>query len=70
MVCTLWLLLTDLRGQYIDTLARDLGVKVNRKSNPFSEMFLPYRPSDYRGLVGEFLQAEAARNRAKVEKAS
>jgi hypothetical protein len=44
--------------QYVDTLARDLGLNTNRKSNPFSEMFLPYHPRDWRGLIPEFLQAE------------
>ncbi|ORY03476.1 hypothetical protein BCR34DRAFT_545124 [Clohesyomyces aquaticus] len=43
---------------YVDTLARDLGLNTSRKSNPFSEMFLPYRPQDWRGLIPEFLQAE------------
>lgn len=47
-----------MRTQYIDTLARDLGLNTSRKSNPFSEMFLPYRPSDWRGLISEFLEAE------------
>ncbi|KAL8965208.1 MAG: hypothetical protein Q9183_003973 [Haloplaca sp. 2 TL-2023] len=43
---------------YIDTLARDLGVRTKRKNNPFSEMFIPYRPSDYNGLLAEFHEAE------------
>ncbi|KAI0468798.1 FAD/NAD(P)-binding domain-containing protein [Xylaria cf. heliscus] len=43
---------------YIDTLARDLGIKSSRKSNPFSEMFVRYKPSDYRGLIDEFLAAQ------------
>ncbi|KAL8873418.1 MAG: hypothetical protein Q9174_001113 [Haloplaca sp. 1 TL-2023] len=43
---------------YIDTLARDLGIRTKRKSNPFSEMFIPYRPSDYNGLLAEFYEAE------------
>lgn len=45
-------------SQYVDTLARDLGIKTNRKSNIFSEMFVPYRPSDYNGLLNEFYEAE------------
>ncbi len=51
--------------QYIDTLARDLGIKTNRKSNPVSEMFTPYRPRDYRGLIDEFLEVEERRARLK-----
>ena len=27
----------------------------------FSEMFLPYRPSDWKGLIPEFLEAEQKR---------
>lgn len=49
------------RLQYIDTLARDLGIKTNRKSNIFLEMFAPYRPSDYNGLLDEFYEAEKKR---------
>lgn len=51
--------LIEVISQYIDTLARDLGIKTNRKSNPISEMFATYRPRDYRGLIDEFLKAEA-----------
>jgi len=43
---------------YIDTLARDLGIKTNRKKNWFQEMFVRYKPSDYRGLVDEFLATQ------------
>lgn len=42
--------------QYIDALARDLGIKTNRKGNFISEMFSSYRPSDYRGLIDEYLK--------------
>ena len=45
----------------MDTLARDLGIKTNRKSNIFSEMFVSYRPSDYRGLLDEFYKGERKR---------
>ncbi|KAL8727153.1 MAG: hypothetical protein Q9166_006249 [cf. Caloplaca sp. 2 TL-2023] len=41
---------------YIDTLAKDLGIKTNRKRNPISEMFSSYRPSDYNGLIDEYLR--------------
>ena len=47
-------------SQYVDTLARDLGIKTNRKSNPISEMFATYRPRDYRGLIDEYLGAKRA----------
>lgn len=47
-----------LARQYIDTLCRDLGIRTQRKSNPILEMFAPYRPSDYKGLVEEFLEAQ------------
>jgi dimethylaniline monooxygenase (N-oxide forming) len=45
-------------NQYIDTLCRELGIRTNRKSNPISEMFTPYRPSDYNGLIDEFRAAQ------------
>ncbi|KAI4232033.1 MAG: hypothetical protein LQ349_005243 [Xanthoria aureola] len=44
---------------YIDTLAKDLGIKTNRKSNPITEMFASYRPQDYNGLIDEYLAASA-----------
>jgi hypothetical protein len=36
---------------------RDLGLNPRRKSNLFSELCVRYRPSDYRGLVDEYLEA-------------
>ncbi|KAI4263608.1 MAG: hypothetical protein L6R42_001252 [Xanthoria sp. 1 TBL-2021] len=42
---------------YIDTLAKDLGIKTNRKSNPIAEMIASYRPRDYNGLFDEYLAA-------------
>lgn len=54
---------TDKPSQYVDTLARDLGLNTSRKSNPFSEMFAPYRPRDWRGMIPEFLEAEKQRQR-------
>ncbi|WEW58623.1 FAD-dependent monooxygenase dep4 [Emydomyces testavorans] len=44
---------------YIDTLMRDLGLNPHRKSNILAEMFVPYRPSDYRGLIDEYLAGRA-----------
>ncbi|KAM7189491.1 cofactor FMO1 enzyme is FAD [Naviculisporaceae sp. PSN 640] len=38
---------------YLDTLMRDLGLNPRRKSNPFSEIFVRYRPSDYRGILDD-----------------
>ena len=31
----------------------------------FTEMFTPYRPRDWRGIIDEFLAAEKVRNQAK-----
>lgn len=53
---------TDLE-QYIDTLCRELGINTKRKSNMVSEMFAPYKPSDYNGLIDEFLRAQARKER-------
>ncbi|EER28767.1 Flavin-binding monooxygenase-like family protein [Coccidioides posadasii C735 delta SOWgp] len=49
---------------YIDTLMRDLGLNPHRKSNMFAEMFVPYKPRDYRGLIDEYLAARAKAGRA------
>ncbi len=54
------ILLSAAISQYIDTLAQDLGIKTNRKSNPISEMFSTYRPRDYRGLIDEYLRVRRA----------
>ncbi|KAF1934914.1 FAD/NAD(P)-binding domain-containing protein [Clathrospora elynae] len=43
---------------YIDTLAGDLGIEPRRKSNVLAEMFLRYKPSDYRGMMDEFRMAQ------------
>ncbi|GKT65221.1 flavin-binding monooxygenase-like family protein [Colletotrichum tofieldiae] len=42
---------------YIDTLARDMGIQPARKGNAFLEMFVRYKPSDYRGILDEFRSA-------------
>ena len=39
---------------YIDMLLQDLGLVSQRKSSKWSELFDPYGPEDYRGLVGEW----------------
>jgi len=51
----------------VDSLANDLGIKTNRKSNILAEMCSPYRPSDYRGLVDEYLAAEMRAGMAGME---
>ncbi|CZT51336.1 uncharacterized protein RSE6_12466 [Rhynchosporium secalis] len=52
---------------YIDTLMRDLKLKTNRKSNPISEMLMPYSPQDYSGVISEFLAARKDRARVSIE---
>ena len=39
---------------YIDMLLRDMGLNHRRKSSRWSELFHPYGPQDYVGLVGEW----------------
>lgn len=41
---------------YHDMLLRDLGLKFRRKSNFLKEWFAPYTPSDYKGIVREWLE--------------
>lgn len=38
----------------LDQLMRDLGLDPRRKKGTFSEMFSPYRPWDYKGIVDEW----------------
>ena len=45
-------------NKYLDTLMKDLGLNPNRKSNVLAEMFAPYRPSDYCGLLDEYLSSK------------
>lgn len=56
---------------FFDVLCRDLGVKSHRKKGSksllgldrgFKEWFVPYRASDYHGLVDEFMRNRAERN--------
>ncbi|KAK0108732.1 hypothetical protein ONS96_002578 [Cadophora gregata f. sp. sojae] len=47
-----------------DLLMRDMGLKVYRKSNIFSEMFLPGSAQDYRGIVEDMLE----KSKVKSEK--
>ena len=39
---------------YTDLLHADLGLRLNRKANGFKELFAPYGPEDFRGLVDEW----------------
>jgi hypothetical protein len=40
---------------YVDLLLNDLGVKNHRKQTQIAELFEPYKPKDYQGLVREWL---------------
>jgi hypothetical protein len=40
---------------YLDLLLGDLGLKVHRKGGSIAEIFSPYGPEDYKGLVAEWL---------------
>lgn len=44
---------------YIDLLLKDLGLKVNRKDSLFAEMWHPYGPPDWVGLVDEWRETHA-----------
>ena len=35
---------------YHDALLKDMGERHRRKGNPLAELFMPYRPADYRGV--------------------
>jgi len=41
---------------YADLLHADLGLQLNRKSNGFKELFAPYGPEDFVGLVDEWVE--------------
>ncbi|KAI1780608.1 cofactor FMO1 FAD enzyme [Hypoxylon cercidicola] len=51
---------------YIDLLLGDLGVSTKRKSNIFSDLFLPAYPRDYCGLIEEFRRAQLEKRVAKL----
>jgi dimethylaniline monooxygenase (N-oxide forming) len=44
---------------FLDELMKDLGLRVQRKNRgffgPLVEWFVPYEPSDYKGIIEEFL---------------
>ncbi|KAL1980356.1 hypothetical protein VTN96DRAFT_4259 [Rasamsonia emersonii] len=41
---------------YVDLLLTDLGLRAHRKRGRLAEMFEPYGPEDYRGIVNEWRQ--------------
>lgn len=42
---------------------KDLGLNPHRKSNFLAEMFVRYRPSDYRGILDEYLALKGRKSR-------
>ena len=53
--------------QYIDIMLADLRLTPYRKlPNVFAEIFGPYRPSDYEGVVGEHLAKRNAKQLVPV----
>ena len=43
---------------YFDVLMQDLGLPYWRKKNWFKELFSPYGPADYKGVIQEWKQAQ------------
>jgi len=43
--------------QYFDVLLGDLGLPHERKGNPLSEVLAPYGPSDYAGILDEYIRS-------------
>ncbi|PSN74512.1 dimethylaniline monooxygenase (N-oxide forming) [Corynespora cassiicola Philippines] len=41
---------------YVDLLLKDVGVKNRRKDSWWKEIFTPYYPKDYRGILDEYMQ--------------
>lgn len=64
------ILLTDINTKYVDTLARDLGINSSRKANPIAEMLSTYCPSDYNGLIDEYLHNREKKAELSGEKSS
>ena len=53
--------------QYLDIMLADLGISPYRKlPNVLAEVFAPYRPADYAGVVDEFLATRPATPRVPV----
>lgn len=59
--------ISNLSHKYIDTLCRDLGIKTNRKSNFYKELFEPYSPRDYRGIIEEWQKHLSDKKEAKLQ---
>ncbi|KAJ9664379.1 hypothetical protein H2198_000308 [Neophaeococcomyces mojaviensis] len=55
---------------YVDSLARDIGVRTNRKSNPISEMFSTYKPRDYKGIIDEYKTVKGKKQMSNISLAS
>ena len=56
---------------YMDSLLQDLGLRYWRKGNIFAEMFSPYQPPDYRGVVREWIEKnKSVDGKEKKEKGS
>ncbi|XXH00686.1 hypothetical protein Hte_007036 [Hypoxylon texense] len=49
---------------YIDSVFADLGLNSRRKSNPISELFSPYKPSDFNGFIDEYLSKKRKSRKA------
>lgn len=47
--------------QYVDMLYEDLGINSRRKKSILSEMFEPYKPSDFKNTVGEWQSQRTSR---------
>lgn len=53
--------------QYLDIMLADLGISPYRKMpNAFAEVFAPYRPADYAGVVDEYLARRPVTQRTPV----
>jgi hypothetical protein len=44
---------------YIDLLLQDLGLKINRHNGTWAELFHPYCPQDFVGLVDEWVDVHS-----------
>ncbi|KAG5810253.1 hypothetical protein H9Q74_006582 [Fusarium xylarioides] len=54
---------------YIDTLMKDPGLNLLRKSNAFKEWFVTYKPSDYKTILDEYLSPRRHQHEIEVAKA-
>lgn len=51
---------------YFDVLMQDLGLPYWRKKNWFKELFSPYGPADYKGVIQEWKLAQASKASRKI----